>query len=122
MKKLFALVVFMFVAVSINAQDYNLYIQTSNTETGYALSDLQKLTFIDGKINITKKDGSVAQTVTLTDINRMYFSTTPVGIQTVKNETKNDNDNAPAFNLQGIRVNESFKGIVIKNGKKTFQN
>ena len=28
------------------------------------------------------------------------------------------NANAPAFNLAGQRVNNSFKGIVIKNGKK----
>lgn len=37
------------------------------------------------------------------------------GISSVAVET---NDNAPAYNLAGQKVNDSFKGVVIKNGKK----
>ncbi len=37
------------------------------------------------------------------------------GISSVAVETK---DNAPAYNLAGQKVNDSFKGVVIKNGKK----
>lgn len=29
--------------------------------------------------------------------------------------------NSPAYNLNGVRVNDSYKGIVIKNGKKIYQ-
>ena len=28
---------------------------------------------------------------------------------------------SPAYNLNGVRVNDSYKGIVIKNGKKIYQ-
>ncbi|MDE6353789.1 MAG: hypothetical protein K2L56_01810, partial [Prevotella sp.] len=37
------------------------------------------------------------------------------GISSISVETE---DNAPAYNLAGQKVNDSFKGIVIKNGKK----
>jgi len=37
------------------------------------------------------------------------------GIISVSVEAK---DNAPAYNLAGQKVSDSFKGIVIKNGKK----
>lgn len=37
------------------------------------------------------------------------------GISSVSAETE---DNAPAYNLAGQKVNDSFKGIVIKNGRK----
>lgn len=31
-----------------------------------------------------------------------------------------ENENAPMYNLQGVQVDENYKGIVIKNGKKFF--
>ena len=34
--------------------------------------------------------------------------------------TTADDDNAPIFNLQGVRVGKDYKGIVIKNGKKIY--
>ena len=37
------------------------------------------------------------------------------GISSVSAETV---DNAPAYNLAGQKVSDSFKGIVIKNGRK----
>ncbi len=33
----------------------------------------------------------------------------------------NDDDDAPVYNLMGIQVDETYKGIVIKNGKKYIQ-
>lgn len=41
------------------------------------------------------------------------------GIQTVKSETIDVN--APAYNLAGQKVDKSFKGVVIQNGKKMIQ-
>lgn len=121
MKKFFALVAFMFVAVATHAQEYNLYIQTSSAETGYALADLQKLTFVDGKINVTKKDGSVAQTLPLTDISKMYFSTTPVAIKDVEDEQVIAEQGV--YDLTGRKISSADmkqlpKGIYIVNGKK----
>jgi hypothetical protein len=39
-------------------------------------------------------------------------------IQTVKSASVNDGE---IYNLQGVRVNASYKGVVIKNGKKMIQ-
>ena len=44
---------------------------------------------------------------------------TPSGIQTVKSATIDVN--APAYNLAGQKVDKSFKGVVIQNGKKMIQ-
>ena len=40
------------------------------------------------------------------------------GITTGITSNDNDNDNDKLYNLQGIRVNDRYKGIVIKNNKK----
>ena len=42
------------------------------------------------------------------------------GINKVEADT--ENVNAPAYNLAGQRVNNSYKGIIIKNGKKYINN
>lgn len=36
----------------------------------------------------------------------------------VENITAAEDENAPIYNLQGVQVDENYKGIVIKNGKK----
>lgn len=36
----------------------------------------------------------------------------------IKNIKTQDDENAPLYNLKGLRVNNDYKGIVIKNGKK----
>ena len=41
------------------------------------------------------------------------------GINAVR--TMVENENAPIYNLAGQRVDKSFKGVVIKNGKKFIQ-
>lgn len=41
------------------------------------------------------------------------------GIETVKNQTINVN--APVYNLAGQKVSQSYKGVVIKDGKKMIQ-
>ncbi len=41
---------------------------------------------------------------------------TTVGI----NDVKSADATAPAYNLQGVRVNESAKGLIIRDGKKTI--
>jgi hypothetical protein len=41
----------------------------------------------------------------------------PTGIETVKADSKFNAD-APAYNMAGQRVNNSFKGMIIKDGQK----
>lgn len=45
------------------------------------------------------------------------FNGKTTGIKAIETET-NEDDNVPAFNISGQRVNKDYKGIVIKNGKK----
>ena len=48
-----------------------------------------------------------------------YFTSKPTGIDTVKSADRAGD--GKAYDLSGRRVNESYKGIVIKNGKKYIQ-
>ena len=41
------------------------------------------------------------------------------GISTVK--TTNDNTTGIIYNMQGLQVDSSYRGIVIKNGRKYMQ-
>ena len=43
---------------------------------------------------------------------------TPAGIETIKTVNKVWNPNAPMYNLSGQKVDKSYKGIVIQNGRK----
>ena len=45
------------------------------------------------------------------------INATPTGIETVKADSKFNAD-APAYNMAGQRVNNSFKGMIIKDGQK----
>lgn len=38
----------------------------------------------------------------------------------VKDIVRDNNSDAPAYNLMGVKVGEDYKGIVIKNGKKVI--
>lgn len=46
------------------------------------------------------------------------FKETETGVSDIKNEA---NDNAPAYNVAGQKVGDSYKGIVIKNGVKIIR-
>ena len=43
------------------------------------------------------------------------------GIETVHDSGFKDQDSEPTYNLNGQRVNDSYRGIVIKNGKKILK-
>lgn len=45
-----------------------------------------------------------------------YFEKDPSGINSASVET--EDANAPKYNLEGMKVNDSFKGVYIQNGKK----
>ena len=47
------------------------------------------------------------------------FDVVSTGINAVRSEV--ENENAPIYNLAGQRVDKSYKGVVIQNGKKFIQ-
>ncbi|MCD8296667.1 MAG: hypothetical protein LUC88_03750 [Prevotella sp.] len=51
----------------------------------------------------------------------MYVTIEPGNDTGIANLTLSNNVNAPVYNLQGMRVDSNYKGIVIKNGKKLIQ-
>lgn len=124
MKKVIVMAIMSLMAIGANAQEYSLYVQSVNGETGYELKQLQKLTFENGKIVITKKDGTVAQATSLSDITKMYFSADPSGINTpAKDEAIEENVVKGTYDLSGRRIlnvdkNALPKGVYIVDGKK----
>ena len=46
---------------------------------------------------------------------------TPVGTDGISSAVAEKNVNAPVYNLAGQKVDENYKGVVIKNGKKMLQ-
>ena len=66
----------------------------------------------DEKGDATIKAGDV------TLLNKGQIAGAPSSIQGVKTATNND---AAIYNLAGQKVNASYKGVVIQNGKKFLQ-
>jgi len=68
---------------------------------------------VDGEVTLTPTNGFQFLAITIN-------ADLPVvdGISTIKAETTTD---APVYNLQGQRVDASYRGVVIKNGKKAIQ-
>ena len=52
----------------------------------------------------------------VTEVEQPYAT----AIQGVKTQPVNTNTNNAIYNLSGQRVDETYKGIVIRNGKKTL--
>ena len=107
----------------LSAQDFYLYVEASQQTTSYELDVLQKITLEGNNFVIYKQDGSIALTIAATDVNAMRFSSTPTNIaddEYLSNSQKN-NKLHQTINLSGQVVDDSFKGIVIRDGKKEIQ-
>lgn len=68
------------------------------------------------KIKIGFKYTSTEQAAGTWEIKNVSVTGLVTGINKVENDT--EDANAPAYNLAGQRVNKSYQGIIIKNGKK----
>ena len=83
---------------------------------GFHLDAYNELSTFEGVKNKTVK-GIVSM------FNRNYQITiisidTTTGIDNLNAENKTLNENAPVYNLAGQRVDKTYKGVVIQNGKK----
>lgn len=72
------------------------------------------------KIKIGFKYTSTEAAAGTWEIKNVSITGLATGINKVEADT--ENVNAPAYNLAGQRVNNSYKGIIIKNGKKYINN
>lgn len=84
-----------------------------------ASPDKREFTFPEGtqlnKITFTNSGRQLCYVIKIDIID----GSETTGIQTVKSETIDVN--APAYNLAGQKVDKSYKGVVIQNGKKMIQ-
>ena len=112
--------------MNAKAEDFSLYYEStvngSNVEVS-AVSQMRKITFKNGVLAVTYKDGTTS-TTPLTSIKRLFFSTPATGVEevSVKDVTKKD---AAVYDLMGRKVSESLdgnlpKGIYIVDGKKVL--
>ena len=79
--------------------------KTGKIRKGIKMSGLQKL-----RLTITSGDCNID--------NVKFVCTEPSGITSV---TADEEENGPVYNLQGMRVGDDYRGIVIINGKKVVR-
>lgn len=103
-------------ALAAQADDLSLYLEpTAGATSGYEVSSLQKMTFSDGNVVLTKKDGTAVSTA-ISTIKRMYFDQTATAINQLLGQTT-----APytIYNINGVRVGEGsascFADINLQN-------
>lgn len=86
-----------------SADDLSLYLEpTAGETTSYAVNTLQKMTFENGNVVLTKKDGT-AITAVISMLRRMYFDETATAINTLLDATP---ATYTVYNMNGITVGQ----------------
>lgn len=103
MKRILLMMVVMVATIVAHAYDYPyLTLQTaSGTTTSVAVDDLV-LTVSDGQLVVTNDDGSV--TFTLSELSKMYFSTTASGVPTAVSTVPVADGQVEVYTTGGIFV------------------
>ena len=124
MKKLLTLAIVLTLGLSAFADDFNLYYDSAEGKNNKieTVANLQKLTFENGNLVITFKDGTSTSLPT-EGMTRLFLNTdTAVGIDNVKEETASKK--GEVYDLTGrklnIDINELPKGIYIIDGQKVL--
>ncbi|MCH5175726.1 MAG: hypothetical protein J1F40_07555 [Prevotellaceae bacterium] len=126
MKKLFTLATVLMLGLSAFADDFNLYYDSTEGQGNKieSVSNLQKLTFEEGKLVITLKDGT-SKSLPTAGITRLFFNTeTAVGIKDVEETTADKK--GEVYDLTGRKLNIDLnseklpKGIYIIDGQKVL--
>lgn len=104
--KLSAVLLLGFGLTGLQSQTMNVA-ESSGTQTGYTLSNIQKMSFSSGNLTVTKTDNS-SGVYALSDLRYLTFSDMVTNVQerwSVKNELSsypNPAKNSTTINLQGI--------------------
>lgn len=114
--------------LSAFADDFNLYYDAKDGAENTmieAVSNLQKLTFENGTMVVTRKDGT-STSLSVASINRLFFSTEQaVGIDELTDETA-ANKKDEVYDITGRKLDIDLKseklpsGLYIINGQKTL--
>ena len=125
MNKFFSFAAAFMLSIAAFAEDYTLYYESAETSANTVLTpiaNLQKLTFENGNIVLTFKDGSKSNTA-ISAVKRLFISTPEaMGINETKTETV-DLTKKGVYDLTGRKLNVDVngnlpKGIYIVDGKK----
>ncbi len=84
----------------------------------YALSTVDDVTaFYPLEVGDELAQYKAYLTASSTDVSVLYLDNTTTAITKIASDTNADSD-APAYNIQGVKVSDNYKGIVIQKGKK----
>ena len=115
MKRLFLGLLLALVSLSVQADDFRyMAFQTNDGTIRTITAEGLQLTFDDGKLTATSGDEQVV--ISLSELSKMYFTDTPVGIEAPVLSQNELDDNAVVYNLQGMcvgRLQAQPKGIYI---------
>ena len=126
MKKLLTLITVLMLGLSAFADDFNLYYDSTEGKVNKieSVANLHKLTFEEGKLVITLKDGTSTSLPTA-GITRLYFNTEKaVNIEDVEETTADKK--GEVYDLTGRKLNIDInseklpKGIYIIDGQKVL--
>ena len=101
------------------------YLNVNGTNYGTGTMDTEQTTTADiavaaGEVTISGRMGTDTTTPQFLRYYKIVFTKSDTdGIQTAKATIAEQS--APAYNLAGQKVDKSFKGVVIQNGKKMIQ-
>jgi hypothetical protein len=84
---------------------------------GYEL-DAISVTGVASEIAVIVTDGKFTMPADAVSVNATFKEATPTGISSIENGQLTIDNDAPAYNLAGQKVSNSYKGVVIKNGRK----
>jgi hypothetical protein len=84
---------------------------------GYEL-DAITVTGVTSDIAVIVTDGKFTMPADAVSVNATFKEATATGISSIENGQLTIDNDAPAYNLAGQKVSNSYKGVVIKNGRK----
>ena len=120
MKRFLSVAFAALLALSLTAEDFNLYIvDNTSAKATYAVSDLQKITFESGNVVVTTTTGTTAS-VAISDIAKMYFNTeTAEGIGSVAQASVTFNGQVLSFSGTADKVDiYTVSGALVASGRQ----
>ena len=111
----------------VQLDNVTLTLDGSNTfanNNGASIQLYDKWKFLEQQVSPDSYAGNTYNVKGILVIFKTNYQIYPIEVATtegIKNITADEDANAPAYNLAGQRVDNAYKGVVIKNGKKTIR-
>ena len=126
MKKILSLTAALVLGMTAWAEDFNLYYMASDgtlASQKWAVEQLQKITFEEGKMNVIATDGTTTE-ISTAGLQKLVFFTETGATDIEEIEDGQTKEKDEVYDLMGRLINldadQLPKGIYIINGKKTL--